>query len=195
MSDLIDHNIFLRPVAGRSFDRAHAGHVAAQACGLFDGLAAYHGLPPSTRRLALAAGALHDIAAEAGKTDHHTRAAALVASMTDLPLAPTERRIVAAAVALHAGRADLDAFIRARRAEGDSAALTGRIAAVVRIADGLDHSRTQATRLEHVVNDAPGLNLTVAGPAAVEDAAAAEGKADLWNRLDLRPIRSIRPTG
>ena len=73
--------------------------------------------------------------------------------------------------------------------------IAGRLAAVLRIADGLDHSRNQDTRIRGIVDDGKAVTIYLwPSPHAQENAQFAMGKADLFNRLSARPIARIVAT-
>ncbi len=179
-------------------DRAHAEHVARLSGELFARLGHLHGLTKTSARLVAAAALLHDIAQADGKRDHHLRGRARLESLPLPPLDKTQRRIVAEAVGLHAKRARLGPVLRPLGADPEGAALgvAARIAALLRIADGLDHSRTQTTRIAGLADDGQTVELVVTGgPTAGEDASAALVKADLFSRLAPRPVRMVRVLG
>jgi CHAD domain-containing protein len=177
-------------------DRGHTLHVVGLCEALVCDLRHLHGLTKTSRPLVRASAFLHDIAAGDGKADHAARGRERILRLgpSSVPLTAPQRRIVAQAVALHARDTDVAGFLRelpAGRA-GAMMALSARIAAVLRIADALDHSRAQQTALQAVRDDGRAVDLFVSGaPAAGADAGFALAKADLWNLLAPRPIRSV----
>jgi CHAD domain-containing protein len=67
------------------------------------------------------------------------------------------------------------------------------LSAILRLADGLDSSQTQTTKIAKVTHDAlhprpAPLHIRVSGPHSHADAASAERKADLW-RATLGPVQ------
>ena len=172
-------------------DRRHGDHVAALADVLFHELGHLHGLTKTSRRLLYAAALLHEIGE--GQSGHPEAARDRILKLTDLPLSASQRRIVAEAVGMHARPGDLPR--RPGGAEAPEAAVAARIGAILRIADGLDRPRTQSAHIAAVLDDGQAVDILLTG-----DATAAEAgwwglhKADLFNRVALRPIRSIGMT-
>lgn len=160
-------------------DAAHASHVRGLCGELFARTAHLHGLTkPSLAMLRAAAIAACGRRVKIGQ-------AALRRAFPDL--APAERKIVDRAAALVArdGRAHTVA-------ESGGGGIAARIAAIVCVAIGLDHTRTHDTRIADVVDNGKTLDVLVLGSAAArENASAAFERARLWNSVMLRPIRSV----
>jgi CHAD domain-containing protein len=57
------------------------------------------------------------------------------------------------------------------------------LAALLRMADGLDGSAGQSSELEEIRATPAAIYVSVSGPFAAKDAAGAQAKADLWERL------------
>jgi CHAD domain-containing protein len=174
--------------------RRHSEHVAKLADMLFAGLPHLHGLTKPSRPIVQAAGLLHDVEADRGKAGHDERGRDTILGLTGLPLTSSQRRIIATATALHSRASDLASFEQRLRTAPDRAEteLAGRLAALLRIADGLDHTRTQETRITGILDDGEALEIRVnPSPSDEQNAAFSLSKADLWNRLALRPIRAV----
>lgn len=177
-----------------SIDTAHADHVAAQAHWLFDKLTHLHGLTKTCRPLLATAAQLHDIAAAEGKADHHVRGHDRLMNI-DIPgLDTTARTIVAQAVLLHSSRSDTQNFL-ARHGNGASLVsrqIAARLAALLRIADGLDHDRCQDSHLHCIHDTGRQIILYINdSPGADENSTTALQKADLWHTLAIRDIHAI----
>jgi CHAD domain-containing protein len=194
-------------------DRAHAEHVADLCDRIFVELPHLHGLPKPYRALVRWTALLHDIAEAGGstaprskasgsKTDpppstgkegHDVRGARRIAAVRIEGLRPDWKPIIAQATALHSARSDLRPFLARLKREGSvELELAGRVAAVLRIGDGLDHCRAQDTHIAAVLDDGDRVEILVdPAPSAEENARFALRKADLWNRLALRPIHRI----
>ena len=189
----------LRACRRLSVDWNHARHTARLCDRLFREARHLHGLTRTARPLVKVAGLLHDIAASSAKADHHVRAAAIIPSLRMRALGAAAKRIVAESVRLHWRSVGLRSAPARRTAGSDQveAQIATRIAAILRVADGLDHCRTQGTEILAVSDDGRELQiLTSGGPTGVEDAARAAEKADLWNAALIRPIRvSTAPSG
>jgi len=181
-----------RACAGFEIDWDHPRRVAEHCDRLFDGLRHLHGLTKTSQPVLHAAGLLHDITLARGKEDHHETGAEAVPGL-DLPaLSESEKRIIAAAIRFHPRKVRVAEFIDALAGSEDRAELqiAGRITALLRIADGLDHCRSQTTEIAGFADDGEHVRvLTRGGEAAVEDTEFTNGKIDFWNTLALRPIR------
>jgi CHAD domain-containing protein len=183
------------PRLGRRFhmDRAHVEHVAALCDRLFVELPHLHGLTKTSRGLVEAAGLLHDIDEAGGKARHDVSGARRIRSIRIPGLSAAWQELVAQAVSLHSKGSDVAGFLaRLAKGEDPTLELTGRVAAILRVADGLDHARQQDTRIAAILDDGQAVEILLApSPGAEENARFAMLKADLWNRLALRPIRQI----
>ena len=156
---------------------AHRRHVAKLCERLCSQTAHLHGLTKPCLGLLDAAAKLHDCPLPLGE---------------GLRLTSPERRIVSLALeAGRPGRRRPSGVARGReRAEAE---IARRIAAVLRIADGLDRSGTQDTEIVAVVDRGQAVEILVSGgPTAAANARAAFEVVDLWDATALRPIRAIR---
>lgn len=170
-------------------DRDHARAVADHALALFDHLSPIHGLPPDRRALLETAALLHNVGLETDPRRHHTAGRDI---LLDHPLAGLddgERLTIALTTFLHRKKMTakkLDkklahtAFVDLPE-EMREQALT--LAALVRIADGLDYSQTGGSLLGEVRVGEQQVEFEVTGPYAAIDAARAEEKSDLWDLL------------
>ncbi|MBL7223874.1 MAG: CHAD domain-containing protein [Candidatus Brocadiae bacterium] len=184
--------------AALDFDRGHADRVSALGEELFARTRHLHGLTKTARPLIRLVATLHSHDGAAGphapplaRPDGTLRRA--------FPrLSPTERGVAMRAlerVAGGDGASEATARFHAPHFEpgGDEGRqLAQRVAAIVRIAEALDQSRTQDTDIVAVVDDGEGVDLLVAGGPAAGNAVAAMAGAELWNQLMPRPIRSVR---
>ena len=174
VAELLDHYLV---------DQVHARHVADLSLMLFDAVAKRYGLNPGQRHLIEVAALLHNVGLRVDPPNHHLVGRDLVLRHRLAELTRREQILVAALVAFHRKkvRPSLEPAYLAlgRRAQQE----TLRLAAILRVADGLDYSHTQQTCLVAAESAEVGLNLLLSGPYAVEDAAQALAKADLWQRV------------
>jgi exopolyphosphatase / guanosine-5'-triphosphate,3'-diphosphate pyrophosphatase len=137
-------------VATRSFgrrldyDQRHAEHVRELSLMLFDQLQAVHHLPVQARVQLEAAALLHDVGHRVSHHGHHKHAEYLTLN-GDIPgLEGRDRNIVAAVVRYHNRKSEPDGHHPAYSALNNSdKRVVRRLAALVRIAEGLDHSHRQ----------------------------------------------------
>jgi CHAD domain-containing protein len=163
-------------------DVAHARCVADHALALFDALASIHQLGPDRRKLLRVMGMLHNVGLESDPIRHHIAGRDIILANPLSELSEVEQLMLAAAVFLHRKK------IKPRRLKTKAIATLPpgvqedalALAALVRIADGLDYSQSQASTLAAIQPTLSSIRVTVVGPHAQVDAARAEAKADLW---------------
>lgn len=179
-------------VRGRKADLAHARCVAGLAESIERQTRHVHGLTKTARPLLTAVAMLHDVAAGHGvKRGHHLHGSRATSRLKGPPLNSWGRGIVAEAVSLHTSFLNVrtiatrDAYADCRRR------VASRIAAIVRVADGLDHSRSRLTEVLTAKDDGRVLTLVVSAKTRREDILQAQAKADLWNALLARPVRIV----
>lgn len=162
---------------------AHVRHVASLSLTLFDAVRQRCNLPKKARALLEAGALLHDVALETDPSQHHTLGRDIVLN-TALPgLSEEERAVVACMVAFHRKkvRASTEpAFVRLDR---KSQQLALSLAALLRVADGLDYSHTQTTHIVKCAFDKERVTLHLEGPHAEGDGSRALKKADLWHKV------------
>jgi exopolyphosphatase/guanosine-5'-triphosphate,3'-diphosphate pyrophosphatase len=180
---------------------AHVLQVARLAGELFDGLAALHGFGPRERVLLECAARLHDIGwsvAPAGKS-HHKESARLIRERSWQNLDPAEVELVAQIARYHRKALPAADHAEFARLDAKERGLVEGLAAILRLADGLDRSHLQrvraircAVRPETVI-----ISLVASVPLDGEIEAAAR-KADLAERVWGRRIafdQVIEPRG
>ncbi len=167
-------------------DMAHAQHVAELAMTLFDVTARVHGLSRQRRWLLETAAVLHNVGFALFPGKHHTFGRDIILAHRLVELQEVEQSIVACTTALHrkrfkTKRLDKEPSLLAlpEAVRGDALSM----AALIRMADGLDYSQTQTTKLGEAEDVSQGIALPVLGPVWTRDAARAQQKADLWHHL------------
>lgn len=169
-------------------DLGHTRHVRMLACAIFDRVRRELGFPQRARTLLAYGALLHDVGVGVNEEQHHRVGRTMVLQTRFLGLDEDERAIVACLVAFHRKRVRPEvepAYVRLGKKDQ---ALALRLAALLRVADGLDYSHTQTTRIGDGIlreqsegkGTTPTMVLRVYGPFAEEDAAQAMRKADLW---------------
>jgi exopolyphosphatase/guanosine-5'-triphosphate,3'-diphosphate pyrophosphatase len=183
------------------YDQRHAEHVRELCLMLFDHLQPLHHLPAQAR-VELEAGALlHDIGHRITHRGHHKHAEYLTLN-GDIPgLEGRDRNIVAAVVRYHNRKSTPNADHPAYSAlNNNDKRIARRLAAILRIAEGLDHSHRQ--RIQDLrasfQRGAVTIQLRTRGDAT-EDIRDAERSSNLFERefhthLYLRPSNFSRHT-
>ncbi len=170
--------------AAYEVDMAHARCVAQHAARLFEALRPRHKLPRKHRKLLRHAAWLYTVGATSDRTRPHAAGRDIILAAPLHKVSTTERLMLACIVAFAAGK------LRAER-EPTMAALDEKaqrqvlvLAALARIAEALDSSRTQRTEIVAVTGaDGARCEITLAGPAAEPDAAEAGRQAEAWRTL------------
>lgn len=135
-------------VRARDTDPDHAFQVCAIALSLFDQTRETHRMADSARLLLEAAALLHDIGYTTGFTAHHKRSRDLILTF-ELPGIGERERMIAACTARYHRKAFPQPRHRVYRdLEAEEQEIVRRLAAILRIADGLD--RRHAASVEAV---------------------------------------------
>jgi adenylate kinase len=169
-------------------DRTHARAVADHALALFDHLRPFHGLPPERRSLLETAALVHNVGLETDPSRHHVAGRDILLAHPPAGLDDQESLMVALVTFLHRKRITskklrkLEDTLFAKLA-GPLQTETLAMAALVRMADGLDYSQSASSELGEVSRSDEAISLSVTGPQAVTDADRAQTKSDLWQRL------------
>ena len=167
-------------LARYAVDRAHARRVADHALQLYDAITARMDWPAAARGLLETAALLHNVGLHVSAERHHTVGRDIVVGAAALP--PVQAAIVAVLISLHRKRprAQLEPMYWAVRPRDRRWVV--QLAALLRVADGLDVSQTQTTELELTLTTAE-LIMHCSGPAAAVDQQRALDKADLWREV------------
>jgi exopolyphosphatase / guanosine-5'-triphosphate,3'-diphosphate pyrophosphatase len=164
-------------------DAVHSNHVAALSLVLFDGLADLHRFEPADRDVLFAAALVHDVGRTVNASAHHKHGAYIVANARPEGWRPEEVALMAALVRYHRKSAP-----RATHPEWLAADLPMRhriegLAALLRIADGLDARRLGVVSRIEIARVADAIVLTCHALQDIEpEVAAARFKADLFER-------------
>jgi CHAD domain-containing protein len=168
-------------------DRAHARAVTDHAVALFELLDPFHGLPPERRSLLETAALMHNIGLSSDPDRHHVVGRDILLSHPPEGLNRQQRLTVALTTYLHRKRMTRR-NLEKKTSKHAFADLTGEareealaLAALVRLADGLDYSQTGTSEIGQVRVEGNRTEIEVIGPYAAVDARRAEEKSDLWD--------------
>jgi exopolyphosphatase/guanosine-5'-triphosphate,3'-diphosphate pyrophosphatase len=153
-------------------DGAHPRHVAKLSLELFDGLQPEHRLPPEAREVLQYAALLHDVGSAIGYDGHHDHSAYVIRHGNLRGLSAEEVGLVALVARYH-GKAQprkRDAEFRALRPADRR--MVRWLAALLRIAEGLERSHYQLIRSVHVSRRG--------GRVAIRPVARREAQLELW---------------
>jgi exopolyphosphatase/guanosine-5'-triphosphate,3'-diphosphate pyrophosphatase len=167
------------------------------ALSLWDQLSEALGLDPGDRQLLEAAAVLHDTGYFIAYEEHHKHSYHLISHATLPGFTPREVQVIASTARYHRGAFPKRDHESMRRLTPEDRVRVERMAAVLRLADGLDRSRSQqvrAVRIE-VTDDSATLELFGDRPLDVE-VYGSETKGTLFERvfcLDLTVHQSDDP--
>ena len=166
------------------YDQAHAEHVRELSILLFDQLQAVHHLPAQSRVLLEAGSLLHDVGHRVSHHGHHKHGEYLALN-GDIPgLEGRDRAIVAALVRYHNRKSEPAGHHAAYSTlNNNDKRITRRLAAILRVAEALDHSHRQRVTNLHASfqRGAVGLQIDARGDAA-EDLRDAGRSAELFEK-------------
>jgi exopolyphosphatase / guanosine-5'-triphosphate,3'-diphosphate pyrophosphatase len=166
----------------RSNER-HCEQVATLALQIFDGIKTRFGLPASSRDLLQAAALLHDIGYLISHSKHHKHAYHLILH-GDLPgFSPHEVELIANVARYHRRAFPKKRHENLARLTADERRLIGRLSGILRIADGLDRTHSQAVTGVKVRAVRDSLRLSIEAAASPEvECADAQRKSDLFKK-------------
>lgn len=181
------------------FDRSHALHVKHLALSIFDQLAGPLGLDVETRPLLEAAAVLHDVGYHISYDRHHKHSYHLIRHAHLPGISGPELEVVAAIARYHRGAPPKAGHESMRAVRPDSRDVVKRLGAVLRIADGLDRTRSQRVRsvavsLDGVADDARSrldgtVRLEAEGEGDLDvEVYGAKAKGDLFERVFGRSV-------
>ncbi|BDP43617.1 exopolyphosphatase (plasmid) [Deinococcus aetherius] len=161
---------------------AHARQVAALAQDLLARLAAAgESFPPEAHSLLTAAAGLHEVGQIVAQSAHHKHAAYLIRHAGLRGFTPRETELVAQLARYHRRSAPKASHPEYAALPPADRSLVSRLAAVLRVADGLDRSHAGGARLSGLRRQEGGWTLEVGGATPL-DLVGAREKADLWAR-------------
>jgi len=181
-SDLPSADEIQRPFADMGLDFAHPRNVARLAVALFDGMRDLHGLGADERRLIWCAGLLHDVGYAIDWRAHNKHSLTVIMDTETPSLSPRDKKVVACVSRYHRKGSPKPGHPVYADLTDNQQALVRKLAAILRIADGLDRGQIGRVAAVSVLRAGPGQWLMrVFGPALpVDEIWAAEKKSDLF---------------
>jgi CHAD domain-containing protein len=169
-------------------DRTHARAVADHALALFDHLHSFHDLPSERRPLLETAALLHNVGMATDPDRHHIVGRDILLAHPLAGLDDEQRLMLALITFLHRKRITRQKLSKLAQPPFDALPEPAMrqalaMAALVRMADGLDYSQTESSQLELVWHREGLVEIEVTGPQADVDAERAQTKSDLWRLL------------
>ena len=171
------------------YEQEHTEQVTRLALDVFDGLSELHNME-RRRRFQLQCGALlHDVGWLEGTGGHHKTAMRLIMDEQTIGFAPRERCIVALIARYHRKALPKPRHPYWPNLNKEDRSAVEKLAAMLRIADGLDRTHTDAISQIDCSFDSESIIITAraSGPANAEREAATR-KADLMQRAFGRDV-------
>lgn len=164
------------------FELSHARHVCRLALRLFDQLQPLHGMGNTERIWLRAAAMLHDVAKTLDGRNHHKLARDIIIHAGDLPFRKEERIIIGLVARYHRGSFPHDGHRYFADLDGDARLYVRKLAALLRLADGLDKGHSQLVESLHCDVRRRTMLLRVVSRDAL-NIGAILGKADLFEQV------------
>jgi exopolyphosphatase/guanosine-5'-triphosphate,3'-diphosphate pyrophosphatase len=179
-------------------ERAHARKVTENALKLFDDLKEVHGLGDEYRRVIWIASLVHDVGVYTDVENHHKAGRDILMHYPPKELNSKFWPVAVWTTFLHKKKINQEKLDKLRSKSFGKLPVgmqqdTLKIAALIRIADGLDYSR-MGSRLERITVEDKKVTILVQGPGSRIDADRADEKSDLWRILYSNEI-SFRAEG
>jgi exopolyphosphatase/guanosine-5'-triphosphate,3'-diphosphate pyrophosphatase len=162
----------------------HALHVRRLAVVLFNRTRSLHGLNRADRRLLEAAALLHDTGYAKGPDKHHKRSRDIIMSLQLSGFSPEDMQTIACIARYHRGNLPKQTHKVYRDLSSERQELAAKLAAMLRLADGLDRSHLQSTTISQCERRSGRLRISVDQNEPNEaDLWGAEKKSDLAARV------------
>lgn len=171
-------------------DVAHARRVADSALTMFDAAPNLHHLPASLRPVLETTALLHNLGASVDEPNRHLAARELLQHPNLTGITDNQQALIADVIGLHRKKVDPEAIGYLADLSPVRQRQTLALAALLRVADGLDDSQTQTTELHGLVLTPEGATLRLSGPHTKADGARARKRADLWRKVFHLPLET-----
>lgn len=184
------------------YDKPHSEHVAGLALSLYEqfrqqsDLIPHLGADGAERTLLEAAAVLHDVGTMVAYEQHHKHSFTIIRHATLAGLSSRQAELVAQIARYHRKAGPKQSHRPFAALSDKDQALVTRLAAILRVADGLDRAHAQRTTSVHVRfgNGVVRIEPECAA-ASPEDLKAADEKADLLrevtgSKIDVQPLAS-----
>ncbi len=176
----------------QNYEEDHSRQVALVALLLFDQLKDLHGMGERERFWLHCAGLLHDIGWIGGQASHHKTSRDMILRAGDLPFSPEARRIIALTARYHRRALPAPSHKVYRDLPANERAVVRKLAALLRIADGLDRRHVKAVDDLRCRVLADRVEIRIKSvDFSVWESSAAKKKADLFESVFKKKV-SVR---
>jgi exopolyphosphatase/guanosine-5'-triphosphate,3'-diphosphate pyrophosphatase len=167
-----------------NWDEGHARQTARLSLDLFDATSPLHGLAPKDRDLLEHAALLHDIGEHVSTASHHKHSAYLIQHGRLRGFTPEEVDFLAALARAHRGGTPKPSHEPFGSLDRDARDRVSRLAALLRVADGLDRGRAATVRGIDVVVEQSRVRLVAKAESDIAvELWGARRKRELFERL------------
>jgi exopolyphosphatase / guanosine-5'-triphosphate,3'-diphosphate pyrophosphatase len=175
-----------------AWDEPHCRQVTTLALSLFDQTAELHGLGPAERELLEAAGLLHDVGYAVAQSSHHKHSLYLIRNADLDGWSPRELLMIANVARYHRKALPSERHGEYLALDQLDRTVVRRLAALLRVADGLDADHFQVVEKVLVVDDGTSLRLELHARDVPDlDVWAAEQNADLFRQEFGRGLHPV----
>ncbi|HVL06003.1 MAG TPA: Ppx/GppA phosphatase family protein [Acidimicrobiales bacterium] len=175
-----------------NWDEGHGRHTARLALDLFDQTAELHRLGAGDRELLEHAGLLHDIGEHVSTESHHKHSAYLIQHGKLRGFTPVEVDFVAALARAHRGGNPKPSHEPFGTLDPEARERVSRLAALLRVADGLDRGRCGNVKEIKVLLDGDRARLVVRSDTDIAiELWGARRKRELFERLFRRRLAVV----
>lgn len=165
-------------------DEAHGSAVAETAVRLFDETRREHGLGARERLLLRVAAMLHEVGGFVSTRAHHKHSYYLLANSEIFGLGREEQEIVALVARYHRRNAPRKSHLEYMALQRDQRVIVSKLAALLRVADALDHAHTQLVKITSFERRDGELVIHARGQGDLAlERRSLEGKADLFQEI------------
>lgn len=169
------------------YEQTHSEQVTHLAKMLFDALYSLHKLDSTARFWLSCAGILHDIGWANGQKGHHKASMDMILEDRTLPLTQDERKIVALTARYHRKSLPSPSHPVYPDLTDTQRKIVNTLAAILRVADGLDRSHTAAILSLRVTQDEKQIRIYCRSRGlAADEMHYAKAKADLLEQVFKR---------
>ncbi len=175
-----------------NWDEGHGRHTARLALDLFDQTSSLHGLGPHDRELLEHGSLLHDIGEHVSTESHHKHSAYLIQHGKLRGFPPDEIDFVAALARAHRGGGPKPSHEPFSFLDGDAQDRVTRLAALLRVADGLDRGRAaNVSGIDVVLNGSRARLVAKADVDIAVELWGARRKRELFERVFGRRLEVV----
>jgi CHAD domain-containing protein len=182
----------VRELCGQfNVDLDHAKRVASNAVSILKSLHEIQTMPLHLSPFLETAALLHDIGSNVKVDKHHNYGRDLILKHKFTGFTKEQRSLIAFLISLHRKNIKtkrIEKQLRKTNLSSTDRPMAIQLAAILRVADGLDTSHSQTTELMTIRNGDASYLIEIIGPRAKHDGIRALQKSDLWTYAFKRPL-------